>query len=731
MQSNVNEKCTTATEWLARPETWKRLAEKCARAGHFVFAVDCFQQALECNARAKADGGLWFSLAKALFRSGNAEDAMVAVKHASDVDEGRSIAIEEAVKNWGERERLERGGGGDIGVEEILGMVERSLKRKKAVAARTAAAAAAASPPSSPATPTILPSSFFLTSDPSDPLNADLSSPVRRRSKVEEGMVNEEKVNDDNPETEKEEEDSSIRPASSSNRSSNEHLFSPSAEGTLLALPDEAHEAHEAHEDLSVFTSTNPLDLLPSASSPSLKRSSSSRTRTVIGEQLNKTLQGRLHIREDLLSRETVRHFSADSLPASSDDDREQPLLPLWKQKHRETDLKNAASQNQWKERLNTAKAEARQKKAERERTFMPSFSSMPQAFRAQSVMRYKKLGYPSGKAETYRKHWQRKIDGLLGGMVDFVELRQCLNSVRLHFPSVTNDSALVALAEAHGSVEEACAKLSEAGFVREAELVAGVIDLRQYVRKSGGRFGEEEGRQEEGLGLEGGEREKGEGKGGRRGGGTRGKMRDRSRPTASPGSRRRSYVLGSESIGSFADFESSLDIDSMSLTDSSLFSLPTSSAFPGHCGGGSRPGSRFAFPPVPAASSRVGTPAGVRRTPAAQALYMRALSDPAAKSSKVNDVDLLVERFSSERRETPAVTIKMGSVIRASDWNIEEKNRICWNRKRSRLLKMENLREQMMTGEDFRSIGGAGGGGGGGGGGGTGFFSPVRVKPM
>ena len=75
----------------------------------------------------------------------------------------------------------------------------------------------------------------------------------------------------------------------------------------------------------------------------------------------------------------------------------------------------------------------------------------------------------------------------------------------------------------------------------------------------------------------------------------------------------------------------------------------------------------------------------------------MRALSDPATHST--NPIDKMVEQFSSERRVHPSICIKSGSVINASNWKIEEKNRICWNRRRNKLVKVENLTSAIMSG--------------------------------
>ena len=53
----------------------------------------------------------------------------------------------------------------------------------------------------------------------------------------------------------------------------------------------------------------------------------------------------------------------------------------------------------------------------------------------------------------------------------------------------------------------------------------------------------------------------------------------------------------------------------------------------------------------------------------------MTALRDPATKSSKLSPVDFMVEQLSSESRVNPRISIKKGSMIKSSNWAIEEKN--------------------------------------------------------
>ena len=72
----------------------------------------------------------------------------------------------------------------------------------------------------------------------------------------------------------------------------------------------------------------------------------------------------------------------------------------------------------------------------------------------------------------------------LIGSMYSEDELRRCMNEVRAHFPNVSNSSAFVALAESEGSVEEACAKLSDEWFLQESKLISRVADINTIIRE-------------------------------------------------------------------------------------------------------------------------------------------------------------------------------------------------------------------------------------------------------
>ena len=122
--------------WLGKFETWQALAEKCVDAGHFVYAVDAYQQALERGEEARQNPKLWYQLAKALFRSGNPPDAMVALKHANELIDNLDIKdaqIESTVENWKsrekEKERIKKEG--PITLISVLEKVGGYVRRKE------------------------------------------------------------------------------------------------------------------------------------------------------------------------------------------------------------------------------------------------------------------------------------------------------------------------------------------------------------------------------------------------------------------------------------------------------------------------------------------------------------------------------------------------------------------------------------------------------------------------
>ena len=601
-----------AEGWLSESNTWRSLAEKCNVAGHFVFAVDCYQQALESSRRSQEDGTLWFSLAKALFRIGNADDAMIAAKHALDMDENNK-QVEMAVKAWAERVSLaEEAESEDKTIGSILERVERNLgkaERRKTVV------------PPQPAPPVPVPN----PTPPPPLLTPEAASPELAQPALPDDALS--------------------APAQEQASESDKQQSSPEPQ----------------HRPIDPFT-TQVSDDMTFASFQSFgtrmsKRSNATRIKAVVMSQLAKTLDERKMMRNNL---RVAARLKEESTFANIAQQVIVEKLPLWKQKHREMERKKKIKENLWRQPLKQASVERAMKKQTSDRTFKPSFTSMSHVFRQQSVMRFKKLGYPSGTAQTYQKHWMKKINHLVSGMVDEAELRRCLTEIRLHFPTISNDTAFVALAESRGSVEEACAKLNESGFVLETQLVASVIDLQLYVR-----------------GTEQEERE-------------RGREREREgRPSTA--------VIG----GDLVDFENSLD--SMSLLSSSIGPTTSFSSPPGSSESQSRLAVSLPRVPSPVFDrqpiARVATADGTRRTRQGQSDYMTALSDPATKSSKLSPVDFMVEQFSSENRVNPRISIKKGSVIKSSNWAIEEKNRICYNRKTNKLMKMESLRVEIMSG--------------------------------
>ena len=75
---------------------------------------------------------LWFSLAKALFRSGNTDDAMIAAKQANDLDESiRQIAV--CVRAWRERrfieDRKDKEGPAKTTLEKVIEKIQKHVDK--------------------------------------------------------------------------------------------------------------------------------------------------------------------------------------------------------------------------------------------------------------------------------------------------------------------------------------------------------------------------------------------------------------------------------------------------------------------------------------------------------------------------------------------------------------------------------------------------------------------------
>ena len=236
---------------------------------------------------------------------------------------------------------------------------------------------------------------------------------------------------------------------------------------------------------------------------------------------------------------------------------------------------------------------------------------------------------------------------------------------IRNHFPNVSNSSAFLALAESYGSVEEACAKLSNDQFVLETRLVGKVVDVSSYLAD----FIDDD----DDISLGSG------------GGGSRAVSRARSSRGLSKGGRSSMGLEGGGGMG-----EGGLG-DGMSVisASTSLAALPNIGML-----------GKFAN-----IGRRVPTAEGGKRTRRSQSNYMSALANPQLKSNRKSPVDLMVEHFSPERQHSPAVSVKLGGVIRSTQWGVNE-----------RTGKMKVSRSRLVTG------------GLGGGMGGKKLFSPVKA---
>ena len=281
---------------------------------------------------------------------------------------------------------------------------------------------------------------------------------------------------------------------------------------------------------------------------------------------------------------------------------------------------------------------------------------------------RYKKLGYPSNTARKYQNYWTGKIAKLMKSMHTESELRKCMYEIRNHFPNVSNSSAFLALVEAYGSVEEACAKLSDDQFVLETRLVGKVVDVSFYLAD----FIDDD---DDDISLGSG------------GGGSRAVSRARSSRGMSKGGR--SSSRGVERGGGLGD-GGGLDGMSVISASTSLTTLPNIGML-----------GKFAN-----IGKRVPTAEGEKRTRQSQFNYMSALANPQLKSNRKSPVDLMVEHFSPERQHSPAVSVKLGGVIRSTQWGVNE-----------RTGKMKMSRSRLVTG-----------GGQGRGIGGNKLFSPVKA---
>ncbi len=472
----------SAVDWLSNPRTWRLLAEKCAIAGHFLFAVDCYQQALERDKKAKSNPLLWFALAKALFRSGNGGDAMIAAKHAADLDEGnRQIMM--AVKSWKEREhmRIEEEKHGKVALDDVMAKVNKNLMGKKG--------------------------EQFLEEDEekmnvknNDSVNEEGESVGPEESsslpKLEDSSlsgtkkgpeVELEASNDQGEDTKTD----AVPQSQPFSESISEATVSGSESAPANALPKitspVTDRASSPNPEFNMFYQPDDASLIsaPSifntvaAGSTSTKRTNAARIREVVSAQFGAKLMKRSQLRRELKLKLDAKNAEMKLVAESLllEEKARSVDLPIWKRKHLEADLAKERARNRWRRVKNVGTLVSR-------KDFHPSFESRAPQHRKKSVERFKKLGYPSDTAQTYRSYWLRKISSLLGFMVDESELRRCVSDVKSHFPNIDNTHAFIALAEAAGSVEEACAKLSDRTFLVECDLVESIVDLSQFVRR-------------------------------------------------------------------------------------------------------------------------------------------------------------------------------------------------------------------------------------------------------
>ena len=603
---------------LGDPSTWKRLAQKCTAAGHFVFAVDCYQEAIEktenqhrLHSGEEVDPQLWFSLAKSHFRSGNPADAMIAAKHANELNELDSD-ISWAVDSWTKSESRRRATNKreplslDVTLDKVvectfsrMSLVDRAIIEKKAdtnnndedndeegdkgivrnnnsdksVAVEPIEKAEARSEPREEEVP-----------DDVKSLEDELwrsGASKRREKKLASGAGH-------------------TTAASEASEASAAWLdrrkpFSPNT--TSFALTDDEIQAL-LPEEIVIDTQA----LRGGVSISPVRRSYGMYIKTVVSSQLAGKIAKR-KIERKMKERKMAEMEATREMREKEEREEEQEAekrspKPLWKMKHEEMDRKKATAKQRWKKVKKVISASQAIANANN-RKFHPSFDSVRgDVYRKRSVERFKKLGFPSNTARKYQNHWIQKVEYLATTMFEETELRRCMYEVRKHFPNVSNSSAFLALAEARGSVEEACAKLSDDNFLLETKLIAKVVDIRSYVVWDAG------------------------------GGGGAAAAED-----------------DEDSLVS-VDFDKSFDsLSHFSSSTKSLTSLPS----------------------IATATTRVPTNWGGRRTKERQRLYMAALANPKLKSNRKSLVDVMVEQYAAERIQSPATSLRLGGVIKSS----------------------------------------------------------------
>ena len=443
LTGKVGENCTSSEIWLNTWEVWIELAEQCSAAGHFLYSVDCYTNGIERCRSTEELPELWFKLAKAKFRSGSSENALVAAKHAYSLedrggdemigeiaDNERNKKIEVAINHWGS------GTSGD----KILKDVNEVLILQHEV------------------------EDFNLSGD--------------------EGTIRDGPVGEDSslsPETETETEvgqnsESGERSGDSLLENTNrDDLMSPNTQLPMLGIGRSMFN----YDDLNSMQTTN--------TTHTAKRSQSSRIATIVASQINKS-------REKNREKERRKQFEImqmqeEELMKLREVEVVPEKIPIYKKKRAESEqrkIRIEAQHRHTKKIKNKLVLLKLQSKTD-ENKFNPSFESKYWLYRKASVERFKQLGYTSNQTLAYWNHWTTKVKDLQKTMLNQEELNYCVAEIRNFYPFVTKETVFVALAEARGSVEEACAKLSEDLFLQECSVICRVMNVAEFMQIDGG----------------------------------------------------------------------------------------------------------------------------------------------------------------------------------------------------------------------------------------------------
>ena len=692
--------------WVDSGKCWKHLAETCAIAGHFHFAVDCYQMALEKSMGGK-DLGLWFGLAKCLFRSGNIPDAMIAAKRAHELDENdRQVA--RVVDTWKDRDLKERGLQVRLQARgQTPTMAMRTLAGRHTVAAAASEAASSAvaeafsddpledssmslidivrainvaygGEPSlgKPAPPPPLPPPAAEAEPPSTTEGGGAGAATA--DGAEGGAAAAKAANT-----------SGGSPTAAGGKRSSVDADDNSSTGIMIDDEPSVAFSSGAGGEGGGGSSSSSLQrqfsdgIMPfgifsqnsmmSGQSQDSRRSDSSRIKAVVTEQLQATVRknkaqrekfAKLHYPE--LDETAAAEMSVLAGAARAQQESLEPPLPIWKQKHlQQNEAKRLALEKHMK------KLRVTKKKDEDDcdlKPFVPSYVAASDTHLLKSIERSRSLGYPSSTAQAYIRYWRGLFDDLACRLLNERELRRCLFTIRCHYPAVSNAAAFVALAEARCSVEEACARLCDRKFLAEIDMVAAIVDLDEYIDLRDGAADSAP----SALLLAGPRPTTGSYYSGVVGGSssTVGSTHKAARPgTGSYVSALPPLTLGLQpppfSNVPFAG------ADAASIGESTFMGgLTIASSMELDGGAGIVP-----WPSSSVFNSRVRTAQGCKRTQDVQRSYMAALSDPNLRGKK-SPIDLMVEVMAAEARNSPARTVRRGAVINGGSSEWTEKKR-------------------------------------------------------